>query len=107
MLMAQWSAAYPGGSLRVSIQNHPMLFSTNYVAALMSGGYGTFRVGAVVFRATPDQVASNLAVGPQTCPDVGYISPIQVQMTITVIDADHFPSKSSDARSLTRTGFSQ
>jgi hypothetical protein len=97
-LLGQWSATYPGGPLRVSIQDDPMLFGTNYVATLVDGGYGTFHAGAVVFRATPDQAAPNLAAGTQICPDPGHFGPIQVQMTITVIDSDHFTEELADRR---------
>jgi hypothetical protein len=89
-LLGEWSATYPGGPFRVAIQDDPLIGGTNYVATLVDGGYGTFHAGSVVFRATPDQVVPNLAVGTQTCPDPGFISAIQVSMTITVIDAKNF-----------------
>ncbi len=97
-LLGQWSATYPGGPLRVSIQNDPMVFGTNYVATLLDAGYGTLSPGTVVFRATPDQNTSSLVTGTQTCPDPGYISPIQVQMSVTVIDPDHFVEELVDNR---------
>lgn len=89
-LLGEWSASYPGGPFRVTIQNDPMVLGTNYVGTLTDGGYGTFRSGAVVFRATPDQAAGNLATGTQLCPDPGYLSSKEAQMTLTIDDANHF-----------------
>ena len=89
-ILGQWSATYPSGPFRVVIQNDPLLGGTNYIATLMDGGYGTFHPGAIVFKATPDQVVPNLVVGTQKCPDPGYISPVDVSMTITVVDANNF-----------------
>jgi hypothetical protein len=89
-LLGEWSATYPGGPFRVVIQDDPLIGGTNYVATLADGGYGTFHAGSVVFRATPDQVVPNLAVGTQTCPDPGHISPISVSMTITAINSNNF-----------------
>ena len=89
-LLGEWSAAYPGGPFRVTIQNDPMVLGTNYVATLTDGGYGTFHAGAVMFRVTPDQAAPNLATGTQVCPDPGYLSPKTAQVTLTIADANHF-----------------
>jgi hypothetical protein len=89
-ILGQWSASYPGGPFRVVIQNDPLLGGTNYIATLMDGGYGSFHPGSIVFKGTPDQVVPNLVVGTQKCPDPGYASPVDVSMTITVVDANNF-----------------
>ena len=89
-ILGNWSASYPGGPFRVAIQNDPLLGGTNYIATLIDGGYGSFHAGAIVFKATPDQVVPNLVVGTQKCPDPGYAGPYDVSMTITVIDANDF-----------------
>jgi len=89
-ILGNWSATYPGGPYRVTIQTDPLLGGTNYIATLIDGGYGTFHPGSVVFKATPDQVVPNLVVGSQKCPDPGYAGPFDVSMTITVVDANNF-----------------
>lgn len=89
-LLGHWSATYPGGPFRVDIEDDPLLGGTNYIATLTDGGYGTFHAGAIVFKATPDQVVPNLVTGTQRCPDPPYTSPVDLSMTITVIDANNF-----------------
>lgn len=89
-LVGNWSASYPGGPYRMTIQTDPLLGRTNYIATLLDGGYGTFHPGAIVFKGTPDEVVPNLVVGTQKCPDPGYAGPTDVSMTITVVDANNF-----------------
>ena len=89
-ILGRWSATYPGGPFRVDIQNDPLLGGNNYIATLADGGYGTFHAGAIVFKATPDQVVPNLVTGEQRCPDPPYTSPVDISMTITVVDANNF-----------------
>ncbi len=88
-IVGNWSASYPGGPYRVTIQTDPLIGRTNYVATLLDGGYGTFHPGDVVFRGTPDETVPNLVRGTQKCPDPGYAGPIDVSMTITVLDANN------------------
>jgi len=57
---------------------------------LLDGGYGGFQPGTVVFRAAPDYSTPNIVTGTQNCPDPGYLSPMQVRITIVVIDAGTF-----------------
>jgi hypothetical protein len=89
-ILGQWSATYPGGPYRVTVQNDPLLGGSNYIATLIDGGYGTFHAGSIIFKGTPDQVVPNLVTGSQMCPDPGYYSATQVSMTITVVDANNF-----------------
>ncbi len=89
-LLGNWSASYPGGPYRVTIQNNPLIGGTSYVATLDDGGYGTFHAGATVFNAVPDQVVPNLVTGTQKCPDPVYAEPFDVSVTITVVDANNF-----------------
>ena len=89
-ILGRWSATYPGGPLRVDIENDPLLGNTNYIATLVDGGYGTFHPGAIVFKAVPDQAVPTLVTGTQRCPDPPYTSPVDISMTITVIDANNF-----------------
>jgi hypothetical protein len=88
-IVGNWSASYPGGPYRVTIQTDPLLGRTNYIATLIDGGYGTFSPGSIVFKATPDGVVPNLVTGTQKCPDPGYAGPFDVSMTITVVDANN------------------
>jgi hypothetical protein len=88
-LLGQWSATYPEGQRRVTIQDNPRVFGTNYVATLVDGRYGTLGAGAVVFQATPDGSVPTLVTGTQFCSDPRGLL-IHARMTIVVTDTDNF-----------------
>ncbi|MGO9604018.1 MAG: hypothetical protein ACLQAT_11565 [Candidatus Binataceae bacterium] len=89
-LEGDWSAAYPGGPLHVSIQDDPQLGDHNYVARLVNGSYGTIHPGAITFTGTPNYSVPNLVGGYQKCSVPGRIGLLRAPMSITVQDADHF-----------------